>query len=572
MTVALVGSGPAREAVAAALGDVDAQVTDLDPAVVGGSDLAVVVGQAGDVAFETVDERAREAGVPWLAVEIGGVGGYPVVEAAVAGFGPGTACYRCLQSRVRSNADPDQEPQAAPDPETARFAGAIAGREAAKLVGGKRSSVIGSVIEVPHAQRQFLPVPGCVCAGERDRRLHLDHVDRDLEEALTRAEQGLDDRVGVVAEVGEAESFPAPYYLANVADTSEFSDATAPRQAAGVDADWNAAFMKALGEGYERYSAGVYRTAEFETGTAAEIDDAVPPSTFVCADGDGWATADEHTEVEWVPGRNLDTDGDVWLPAEFVHFPPPTERFRPAVTTGLGLGNSTVEALLSGLYEIIERDAAMLSWYSTFDPLGLSVEDETFGTLRRRAKSEGLDVVPLLLTQDVDVPVVAAAVHREEWPRFAVGLSAHLDPARAARSALAEALQNWLELRGMGREDAMAESGAIGHFADFPGEAQTFLAVGSSVPAEQVGPAEVPAGRDHLDAVVERLRDADLDVYGSRLTTRDVDALGFEAVRAVVPSAQPLFFDAPYFGERAESVPQSMGFEARLDRDHHPYP
>ncbi|MFB6083349.1 MAG: YcaO-like family protein [Halorientalis sp.] len=572
MTVALVGSGPAREAVAAALGDVDAQVTDLDPAVVGGADLAVVVGQAGDVVFETVDERARESGTPWLAVEIGGVGGYPVVEAAVSGFGPGTACYRCLQSRVGSNADPDQEPQAAPDAETARFAGAIAGREAATLAAGGRSSIIGGVIEVPHARRQFLPVPDCTCAGERDRTLGEDHVERDLDESLTRAEMGLDERVGVVAEVGEAESFPAPYYLANVADTSEFSDATAPRQAAGVAADWNAAFMKALGEGYERYSAGVYRTAAFETGTAAEIDDAVPPSTFVCADGEGWTTADEHTELEWVPGRNLDTDGDVWLPAEFVHFPPPTERFRPAVTTGLGLGNGTTEALLSGLYEIIERDAAMLSWYSTFDPLGLSVADETFETLRRRAKSEGLDVVPLLLTQDVDVPVVAAAVHREEWPRFAVGLSAHLDPSRAARSALAEALQNWLELQGMGPEDAKEESGAIGHFADFPGEAQTFLAVSSSVPAEQVGPAEVPAGRDHLHAVVERLRDADLDVYGSRLTTRDVDTLGFEAVRAVVPSAQPLFFDTPYFGERAETVPESMGFEPRLDRDHHPYP
>ncbi|WP_336002771.1 YcaO-like family protein [Halorientalis halophila] len=572
MTVALVGSGPAREAVAAALDDVDAQVTDLDPAVVGGADLAVVVGQAGDVVFETVDERARDAGLPWLAVEIGGVGGYPVVEAAVAGFGPGTACYRCLQSRVRSNADPDQEPQAAPDPETARFAGAVAGREAAKLAAGKRSSIVGGLIEIPHAERQFLPVPGCVCAGERDRRLGEDHVDRDLDESLTRAEQGLDERVGIVSEVGEAESFPAPYYLASVTDTSEFSDATAPRQAAGVDADWNAAFMKALGEGFERYSGGVYRTATFETGTATELHDAVPPSAFVCAEGENWETADEHTEIEWVPGRNLATDGDVWLPAEFVHFPPPTERFRPAVTTGLGLGNSTVEALLSGLYEIVERDAAMLAWYSTFDPLGLSVDDEGFATLRRRAKSEGLDVVPLLVTQDVDVPVVAAAVHREEWPRFAVGLSAHLDPARAARAALAEALQNWLELRGMGPEDAAGESGAIGPFADFPGEAQTFLAGGSSVPAEQVGPAEIPSGEAHLETVVDRLRDADLDVYGARVTPRDVEALGFEAVRAVVPSAQPLFFDDPYFGERAESIPESMGYEARLDRDHHPYP
>ncbi len=36
------------------------------------------------------------------------------------------------------------------------------------------------------------------------------------------------------------------------------------------------------------------------------------------------------------------------------------ERVRPATTTGLGLGNTVTEALLTGLYEVIERDAAML--------------------------------------------------------------------------------------------------------------------------------------------------------------------------------------------------------------------
>jgi ribosomal protein S12 methylthiotransferase accessory factor len=48
--------------------------------------------------------------------------------------------------------------------------------------------------------------------------------------------------------------------------------------------------------------------------------------------------------------------------------------------------------------------------------------------------------------------------------------------------------------------------------------------------------------------------------------------MGFEAVRALVPAAQPLFTDEPYFGERAERVPRELGFEPRLDRDHHPFP
>jgi len=107
------------------------------------------------------------------------------------------------------------------------------------------------------------------------------------------------------------------------------------------------------------------------------------------------------------------------LPAELVVFPPPERTIRPSITTGLGLGNGGVDALCSGLYEVIERDATMLSWYSTYEPMGLAVDNEDYRTLKNRAKSEGLSTTALLCTQDVDVPVVAACVHRRgAWAPF----------------------------------------------------------------------------------------------------------------------------------------------------------
>jgi ribosomal protein S12 methylthiotransferase accessory factor len=48
--------------------------------------------------------------------------------------------------------------------------------------------------------------------------------------------------------------------------------------------------------------------------------------------------------------------------------------------------------------------------------------------------------------------------------------------------------------------------------------------------------------------------------------------MGFEAVRVLVPGAQPLFTGEPYFGERARTVPEALGFEPRLDRPIHPFP
>jgi len=579
MNVTLVGDGPAAEAVAAALADAPATVARGGLPALGSATLGVVTGTVGDDGFARANGLARDAEVPWIAVEAGGVGGLAVgdVDASVAGFAPEGACYECLRTRVAANADaPDESEPTAAD---ARLAGAVAGREALRLLSGEQSQVLGGVIELPHAVRQFLPVPTCdVCGHAPERSLALSAGERSLDEALAAAERAMDERIGLVHEVGEAESFPAPYYLAQLADTTGFSDAEAARQSAGVDADWNAAFMKALGEGLERYCAGVYRESSFRRARVGGLDGAVSPERFVGVE----ETPDE--PIPWTPGLDLaaavggdDPGGDdatgAWLPAELVAFPPPERRFGASITTGLGLGNSAVEAVLSGLYEVVERDATMLSWYSTFEPLGLAVDDEGFAALAQRARGVGLSVTPLLVTQDVDVPVVAAAVHREgEWPRFAVGSGADLDPAAAARSALAEALQNWMELRGMGREEAAEEPGAIGRYADFPELAREFVAVDGRVPADSVGPAEPPTGEAELAAVVERVVDVGLAPYAARTTTRDVAALGFEGVRALVPGAQPLFTDEATFGERARRVPEELGFEARPDRGHHPYP
>jgi ribosomal protein S12 methylthiotransferase accessory factor len=216
----------------------------------------------------------------------------------------------------------------------------------------------------------------------------------------------------------------------------------------------------------------------------------------------------------------------------------------------------------------------MLAWYSDYDPLGLSVDDERVQELEKRARSEGLSVTVTLLTQDVDVPVVAATVHRDgEWPRFAAGSGADLDPVDAATGALAEALQNWVELRDMGPEQAGEEGGAIGQYAEFPDRVRELTHPETTVPAESVADdAADLTGEEALDALVDRVADAGLTPYAARTTTRDVASLGFEGVRAVIPESQPLFTGEAFFGDRLQSVAASMGFEARPNRAYHPFP
>ncbi len=563
MDIGLVGDGPATEAVAAALGDVDVNVMPVEATLLDGFDLAVVAGTAGSDVFTAANDRLDR----YVAIEVGGVGGVPLggVDASVTVFE--RACYECLCGRVAANTP---EPASSPSGKRSavRYAGAVAGRRVIQLLSGE--PVGETVVEVPGPERALLPLPGCTCGAGPDGAIPRDGREVPLDDAISRAERAMDSRVGPLREVGEQSSFPVPYYVAATADTTRFSDARAAEFAGGADVDWNAAFMKALGEGLERYAAGIYRRDAFTTAPAADVPNPIRPDAFVRpTDADEY---DPDEALPWTTGEDLATGEPVSLPAEFVHFPPPERRYRPAITTGLGLGNDGPEALLSGLYETIERDATMTSWYSTIEPLGLEVDDEDFTELCKRARAESLSVTPLLLTTDVDVPVVAVAVHRDgDWPRFAAGSGADLDPVAAARSALAEALQNWTELREMGPERAADEGAAIGYHADLPDATREFFDPDASVPIAGLGDPDLP-GADALDAVLDRLGEVGLDAYAARTTTRDLAVLGFEAVRVLVPDAQPLFTREPFFGDRAREVPRSMGYEPTLDAEYHPFP
>jgi ribosomal protein S12 methylthiotransferase accessory factor len=570
MDIGIVGTGPAVDAIGAAMGDLDAQVSETDAAELSGVDFGFVVGAAGADAFGTATEELDR----WAAVEVGGVGGRAVedIDASVSLFSAESGCFRCLRKRVGASIDePAAETKGVRS--AVRYAGAVAARRAVRHLTGE--DLGGTVVEGDGPERQFQPVPFCRCGNGRDRTLTLTHRDASLDDAISRAEQAVDERTGMVSQIGEQETYPLPYYLAQTADTTGFSDARAAEFAAGADADWNRAYMKALGEALERYSAGVYRASEFRQSSATELEGAVSPTRFVKPDG---YDPENDEERLWAPAFDLAEGAGAWLPAETVQYPPPEERIKPAITTGLGLGNSTVEATLSGLYEVVERDATMLGWYSEYEPLGLEVEadeeDGAFDRLRRRANAEGLSVSASLLTQDVDVPVVAVTVHRDdEWPAFAAGSGCALDPVAAAESALSEALQNWIELRNMGAEQASEEGGAIGEYGSFPDRGRELTDFEVTVPASSVvDDADELSGEEELTELVERVTTAGLSAYAARLTPRDVASLGFEAVRVAVPEAQPLFTGEPFFGDRLASVASSMGFEPRPDRAYHPFP
>lgn len=574
MKVGLVGEEPTVTAVADQFADVPATLSRVEATDLSGADLVVIAATPDDERLHEANERARAGGVTLVTIELGGIGGLPVVgvDGAVARFDEAGPCYRCLSTRVEAT-DPETEDGDGAAPTFQRVAGAVAGRAAVEHLDEGDPAEIAQITEFPYRTRSLLPVPGCeTCDRGSEGRWSFPAADRTgqrtLAAAVAAAERAFDERLGPVMAVGEVASLPLPYYLARLADTMSFSDATAPQQAAGVAVDWDAAFMRAVGECLERYVAGIYRKDSLRCASPGSLDDAVTPDSFVRPEE--WTTRDD--PQRWVRAEDLSTGTERWLPAETVLFPPPERRIRPAITTGLALGNTRAEAALAGLLEVLERDAAMLAWYSSYDPLAIEFDDPAVDRLGRLAGVEELSVSTTLLTQDVDVPIIAAAVHRpDRWPRFAVGSAASFDPVDAGTAAVREAIQNWMELDAMGQQGAEEEAGRIAAYASDPGPARAFFQDAASIPAERIG-ADEEASAERLDRLLSLTEDAGLPSYAAWLTTRDLRVLGFEAVRVVVPAAQPLFTGESYFGDRADRIPRTMGYEPRPDRDPHPFP
>lgn len=574
MKVGLVGEEPTVTAVADQFSDVPATVSRIEATDFDGAEMVVIAAAPDDERLHEANERARAGGVTLVTIELGGIGGLPVagVDGAVALFDEGGPCYRCLTTRVEAT-DPETKDGDGGAPTFQRVAGAVAGRVAVEQLNTGGPAEIAQLIEFPYRTRSLLPVPGCeTCDRGTEGRWSFPTADRsakrELAAAVAAAERAFDERLGPVTAVGEVASLPLPYYLATLADTAGFSDATAPQQAAGVAEDWDAAFMKAVGECLERYVAGIYRNDSLRSASPGSLEDVVTPDSFVRPDG--WTTRE--APQRWVRAEALSSGTERWLPADTVLFPPPERRIRPAITTGLALGNTRVEAALGGLLEVLERDAAMLAWYSSYDPLAVEFDDPGVDRLRRLASVEDLSVSTTLLTQDVDVPIIAAAVHRpDRWPRFAVGSAASFDPVEAGTAAVREAIQNWMELDAMGQQEAEAEAGRIAAYATDPGPARAFFQDEASIPAARIG-ADEETSPERLDRLLSLTDVAGLPSYAAWLTTRDLRVLGFEAVRVVVPAAQPLFTGEPYFGDRAERIPPTMGYEPRPNRDPHPFP
>lgn len=323
-------------------------------------------------------------------------------------------------------------------------------------------------------------------------------------------------------------------------------------------------------EALERESGACVEPGRTFRATSYELDGAVlDPLTLVLPEpgAPGLVSYRADLAIDWVQGFSLRAHAPVWVPARaallnYDNDPP----YLRETSNGFALGTSPAEAMLHALFELIERDAFLMTWYARRPSQLLDLEAdaprelmllsdlcERLGYRLRAYRTTGDSGVPSVWVMAVAQPGSSGQSGR---PHLHALAGAHLNPIQALMSGALEVVTS-LFLNARLYDPVRAERcrsapdavhGPVDHFNRF-GHPGSFVQLGflSETP---VGIKEAFAGDLHagqplgeaLDTVVTRMLDHHPDVVFVDTTSPGLRHQGLCCVRAIVPGLLPLTF------------------------------
>ena len=419
-------------------------------------------------------------------------------------------------------------------------------------------------------------------------------------------------RTGVVRSLvriprGVDEPVPPILYQATLSNFDFKKGQGSERSAAGKGLTDAEAIGGAIGEGVERYCASHVEPAKQRRVRLADLAGPhIAPAECVLysprqyeSEGFPYPPATPDVDVGWVQGRELPSGRDVSIPAALVYLYGSSaggpDFFCPPTSSGLAAGPTLEAAIVSGLCELVERDAFLITWMNRLP--APEVDLARLGGAARGIGDHyarfGLETHVFDVTTDIPIPVMmAVSIDRTgRSPAAVVGLGSHLDPGVAVLKALFEICQvrpgetrRSEEARSSGKAPAAyADVKTLeDHSAFFTPlerlpELDFLLRDGASRTAAARASLDCGTPEANLETIVEVLTRAGCRVAYVDLTTDDVAPFGIRVVRTIATGLQPIHFghaEERLGGRRLFEVPRTLGHATatRTEADLNPCP
>ena len=210
----------------------------------------------------------------------------------------------------------------------------------------------------------------------------------------------------------------------------------------------------ALMEGFERYSAEKQDSDETVTATINEISDMgeyIEPKSLNLPKKLEKVNI-ESMPLEWSIAHDLISDEDYYIPTNAIYHPythdNTVESLFKSNTNGLASGNSLEEAILHGMFEVIERDAWSIFelTHKNYSQINLNtIESDVVNDALLKFENEGIKIKLIDFTADVKIPTIAASADDtvlKDPGLLTLGMGTHLNPEVAVLRALTEVAQS----------------------------------------------------------------------------------------------------------------------------------
>jgi ribosomal protein S12 methylthiotransferase accessory factor len=377
----------------------------------------------------------------------------------------------------------------------------------------------------------------------------------------------IDPRFGIIPRLEHTEHrLPEPRWHVYAAELARVPPgryySPQPEIAAGASLDPDEALRRALGESIERY-CGLHRPPPervfLAPWNASELAARFPRCAPDEPCPESLRSPPTDALLPHVFVRRLADDLEVAVPAAHVYPAATPARGEPLVTIGISTGLAfhveLVPALWSGICEVAERDAVMLSWWTRRHVNRIDTSDAPAPLAARVARLREAGIEPYLfdVTTDFEVPTVYCVLVAPDYPRVLSGASCTSDPLRACTKAIDETIGVRHYARAE-RDPAIPEGAHFDWVHDLadhvrlygtrgPTPAMEFLlqdagrVTFSNFAARSHWPE--PTTLEDLRARASRLEERGLTVLWTDLTTPEAEPLG-RVVRVIVPEMIPL--------------------------------
>lgn len=388
-------------------------------------------------------------------------------------------------------------------------------------------------------------------------------------------------------------------------NTTRFYQHLYEGRSGGAGCSEEEALAATIGEVIERYCSIFYNKKVCLFASYKDISsDAVNPNSFASFSDKQYERENfpfvrftEESRTYWVKGYSLTTGQEKWLPCPLVYlayqYEPQEDFIGHSTSTGLSAGNTLEEAILGGIYEVVERDAFMIFWLNKLSMPCITLEDELKELFEERFNVGIGEWYMLDISSDIGIPTfLSVNIGKRDFGQYvAVGTASRLNPKDAVRKTLIEVGQTgpYFRYEVQQYKDWQPEND-FSNVTNFSHHAIFYIKRPDLInPAfefirgnkEQDFLNRIDKNGDgsilgNIQTCVKRLREKGYEVIVTDVTTREIKDMGLYVVKVLIPGLVPLHGDHrfPFLGtKRLYEVPAVLGYKKNeMNSFPHPFP